>query len=212
MNLHNVSILLIVMLGCGCTTESEERNALELGAIEYLSSSDQSTLKDEGIFYLYQHFADEDLESLVKALWDLDKNKYPELNWQSIESDSVRLRVAFLRAQWSRETEKNEALIEEIKDYVTPFRKHANNDLRAHAVTFSVGLTKADADELQSIALNDKDETVATLAVLSLTNVEDIDVKRTLTDLHKRSESAWVKKKIEEVFAMKGLGKLGKDG
>jgi len=164
-----------------------------------LAKEDTAYLAETAATFFYQHFGDDRLTELLRAVWNRDQTKYPDLAWRSLSDDEVRLRFAGLWAQWIRETQKDKSEISKIREYVLPFRKHSNPRFRLAAVAFTVGDTDKDVEGLIHIVLTD-DRLIASTAVYSIIDIQGKRAKETLLKIKDQVNSSHVRKVIEDAL------------
>jgi hypothetical protein len=205
------SILIILLLSVTSNANSnavEKSNSnLEKQAVQYFQKGADLSRAEAGIEFLYKFFFRKELEKFVYALWFNEKQKYPDVDWQLVNREHVRIRVGNFLGQWeSKKKKADTALISEIKAYVVRFRNSDDRYLRMQAVSFTVGLTQNDVEQLKEIVLSDRDQGIATMAVFAIAEAKVDKVDEQLKELRKRTSNQWLKMKIHEALNLRKMG------
>lgn len=164
-----------------------------------LSKENPTYLIDTAVPFFFSHFGDERLADLLNSVWEKDKKKYPDLAWQSLNDEEVRLKFANLWAQWIRETQRDKSKISEIRKFVLPYLKHSNPRFRLAAVTFTVGATDSDVEQLVKIIQNDE-RVIAAAAIYSVVDIQGSRAKKTLTKIYDGLSDTWLKETISRAI------------
>jgi hypothetical protein len=140
-------------------------------ATAVFSQKDPSRLLSEGLFLFYRNFGDPALSKLGRAVWELDKQRYPELSWDLLEAPEFRINFAQLWALWARRVFRDEHAVGAIRSYVEPFLDSSIADRQAAAVNFLGSLgTTSDIPLLKAVALEERNG-VAFNAVLAISKI-----------------------------------------
>lgn len=177
------------------SVEAEEKSDLLKKAESMLSKEDTVYLTDTAIPFIYNHFGDARLTELLRAVWNVDKKRLPDLAWKSLTDDEVKLKFANLWAQWIRETQKDKGEIQAIRTFVLPFRQNQSANLRMAAVAFTVGGNDKDVEALSDIVLNDQ-RPIAATAVYSIVEIQGKRAVKTLSDLQTKVRDPSLKEVI----------------
>lgn len=175
------------------------QSVIEKQAEAMFSGPDSSFIIQKAIPFAYSHFGDDRLTELIKSIWNLDQKKYPNLAWESLKDDEVRLRIASLWAQWIRETQKDKTQLEPIRNFVRPYLKHSNPEIRMTAAAFPV-YDNADVQKLKEIILHDE-RVIAGVATFTIVNIQGSCAQDTLSQLLKLVKDTWLKDVITRAIA-----------
>lgn len=205
-----IVFLIYFLLAPAVHANDQEDLALEEQAIYYFKKGANKQKAYNGVQFLYKYFLRSELEPLVFALWQRRKQDYPNIDWQLVKDDHVRLRIANLMAQWLKVKNIDHQTQNDIKNYVISFREIADRDLRMQAVSYSVDLTISDVIWLKRVVLNDPDQNIATMAVFSIAETNKRDAENHLKELYSETNNMWIKSKIEEAIKMIDRGYMKK--
>jgi hypothetical protein len=103
-----------------------------------------------------------ELHGPLKAVWERDRSSYPDLNWNVLESDRVRISVASVLGRWQPGETR-------YRQYVVAMADHAasrNDQVEALAALGSFG-DETDITRLAGIAAGE-DDLLATGALAGL--------------------------------------------
>ena len=191
-----VAVLISLLWACSPSTASAD---LVDDAKAKLAKDDPQYQINETTKFFYNHFGDARLSGLLRAVWDQDKKKYPDLAWRSLADEEVRLKFASLWAQWVRENQPDKREIDQIRKFVLPYRDHPDRRLRMQAVSFTVGATEKDVEKLREIVLRDE-RLVAALAVYSIVSIQGKRARETLSSIRDQVKDPSLQITIDEAI------------
>jgi hypothetical protein len=137
---------------------------------------------------IYNNFGESDLEPLVKAVWERDRSKYPNLAWSVLEDTEVRVAFGQIWGQWLREIHRDTESVSRIRNEVRPLLAHPELRVRLAVVSFLGSLgEQADIDKLRPLALADE-YIVAASSVAAIASIGGKKARKTL-EIIKRQAS-----------------------
>jgi hypothetical protein len=172
-------------------------------AKQELSARDPAELLRGSIFFFYRNFGNPQLTPLARAVWNLDREKYPDLSWDLLDEPEFRINFAQLWARWTTEVNKNRSELQSIRSYVDPFLSSGRVERRGPAVDFlgAVG-DESDIPLLKQIALEDQ-STVTLNAVLAIRSIGGAAANSALQDLYEKVRDPLLKERIKSIMQRK---------
>ena len=193
----------VALYGCGGWVLAQAPGDLAAKAKAALSTKDPGELLTQSLFLFYRNFGDPRLNDLGRAVWELDRKKYPDLSWNLLDEPEFRINFAQLWAQWTRRVYGDEMEVQKIRSYVEPFLSSSNPDRQAAAVNFFGAIGgESDIQALQQIALEER-VGVAMNAILAIHKIGGRRADAALRTLAEQLQAPNLKKAARELKVAK---------
>ena len=122
------------------TSADQSSSSIVTKARELLSVDDYFRLRNDSIPRLYQLAHDDNLLVFLKAVWALDREKYPGLAWGLLAQPRVRIAFATYWGQYLRDTTNDQKGIRETRLYAQTYLHDPNHAVRGDAVGYLAAL------------------------------------------------------------------------